>query len=99
MKHTAPKNLAAGRDMPSQKTSVLEAFLANQIPLRRFIPRYMLSMHDIDDVSQEAFLRAYNAERKGPVHQPKAFLFRIVKNLLISEFSRKSRKITDYIED
>ena len=81
------------------RRSVLQAYLDNQVPLRRFIARYMLSMHDIDDVSQEAFLRAYNAERTGPVHQPKAFLFRIVKNLMMSEFSRKSRKVTDYIED
>ena len=81
------------------KRSVLQAFIDDQEPLRRFISRYMMSMHDIDDVSQEAFLRAYNAEKKGPVHQPKAFLFRIAKNLMLSEFSKKSRKLTDYIED
>jgi len=81
------------------RRGVLEAFLANQEPLRRFISRYMLSMHDIDDVSQEAFLRAYNAEKKGPIHQPKAFLFRIAKNLMFTEFNKKSHKVTDYIED
>jgi RNA polymerase sigma-70 factor (ECF subfamily) len=82
-----------------KKRGVLNAFIDNQIPLRRFISRYMFSMHDIDDVSQEVFLRAYNAEKKGPVHQPKAFLFRIAKNLMLTEFSKKSRKLTDYIAD
>ena len=59
----------------------------------------MFSVNDIDDVSQETFLRAYNAEKKGPIHQPKAFLFRVAKNLMLSELSKKSRKLTDYIED
>ena len=82
-----------------KKRGVLNAFIDNQIPLRRFISRYMFSMHDIDDVSQEVFLRAFNAEKKGPVHQPKAFLFRIAKKLMLTEFSKKSRKLTDYIAD
>ncbi len=79
--------------------SILETFMDNQKPLRRFISRYMFSVQDIDDVSQEAFLQAYNAEQKGSIKQPRAFLFRIAKNLMLSEFSKKSRKITDYIED
>ena len=59
----------------------------------------MVSSHEIDDVSQETFLRAYKAEQKKIIEEPKAFLFRIAKNLMLSELSKKSRKVTDYIED
>ena len=59
----------------------------------------MVSAHEIDDVSQEAFLRAYKAEQKTPIDQPKAFLFRVAKNMMLSEFSNKSRKMIDYVED
>ena len=54
---------------------------------------------DIEDIAQEAFLRAYAAERSRPIEQPKSFLFRIAKHVALSQLSRKARQITDYIED
>lgn len=79
--------------------SILAEFNNSQLSLRNFISRYVISPQDIDDVSQETFLRAYKAEKDKEIEYPKAFLFRIAKNLMLSEFSRKARKITDYIED
>jgi RNA polymerase sigma-70 factor (ECF subfamily) len=79
--------------------SILTEFKNSQLALRSFISRYVISPQDIDDVSQETFLRAYKAEKEKEIEHPKAFLFRIAKNLMLSEFSRMARKITDYIED
>jgi RNA polymerase sigma factor (sigma-70 family) len=79
--------------------TILTEFKNSQLSLRSFISRYVISPQDIDDVSQETFLRAYKAEKDKEIEHPKAFLFRIAKNLMLSEFSRKARKITDYIED
>ncbi|MFT5674840.1 MAG: RNA polymerase sigma factor (sigma-70 family) [Paraglaciecola sp.] len=79
--------------------SILAEFKHSQLLLRHFISRYMISSHDIEDVSQETFLRAFKAEQQKKIDFPKAFLFRIAKNIIMSEFSRKTRKITDYIED
>lgn len=44
-------------------------------------------------------MRAYSAERDQPVRSPKAFLFRIARNVALNELARKSRLLTDYIED
>tara|TARA_R110000868_G_scaffold398146_1_gene671146 strand:- start:686 stop:1264 length:579 start_codon:yes stop_codon:yes gene_type:complete len=79
--------------------AILTEFKKSQLSLRSFISRYVISPQDIDDVSQETFLRAYKAEKENEIEHPKAFLFRIAKNLMLSEFSRKARKVTDYIED
>ncbi len=79
--------------------AILTEFKKSQLSLRSFISRYVISPQDIDDVSQETFLRAYKAEQEKKIEHPKAFLFRIAKNLMLSEFSSKARKITDYIED
>ena len=79
--------------------AILAEFKNSQLSLRSFISRYVISPQDIDDVSQETFLRAYKAEKEKEIEHPKAFLFQIAKNLMLSEFSRKARKITDYIED
>jgi RNA polymerase sigma factor (sigma-70 family) len=67
--------------------------------LKRFIGRFMRSPSDIEDIAQEAFLRAYTVERSRPIEQPKSFLFRIAKHLALSQLTRKSRQITEYIED
>ena len=82
-----------------QGKNVLAAFQKHQLALKRFISRYLHQAQDIEDVSQEAFLRAYKAEKTTDVLQPKSFLFRIAKNVAISELRSKSRQITDYIED
>lgn len=81
------------------RTGILAQFNTSQLSLRNFISRYVISSHDIEDVTQETFLRAYKAEKEKEIEHPKAFLFRIAKNLVLSEFSRKANKVTDYIED
>ena len=78
---------------------VLTTFLANQVSLRSFISRFMVSAHEIEDVSQETFLRAYKAEQHTPIEQPKAYLFRVAKNILLNEFNNKARKVTDYVDN
>lgn len=79
--------------------SVLSSFLKHQSALRGYISRFVKRNQDIDDVAQEAFLRAYKAEQKRIIDQPKSFLFRIAHNVAISELTKKSSQIIDYIED
>lgn len=76
------------------------AYLAHLSALKRFISRFMSRPQDIEDVAQEAYLRAFDAENAGEdVRSPKAFLFRIAKNIALNELALKSRLLTDYIED
>lgn len=75
-------------------------FLEHATFLKRFLAKFLSSEQDIEDVAQEAFLKAYSAEQdKGSIEQPKAFLFSIAKNLALNELTRKSRQMTDYLED
>jgi RNA polymerase sigma-70 factor (ECF subfamily) len=59
----------------------------------------MRSTADIEDIAQEAFLRAYAVECNRTIEQPKSFLFRIAKHVALSQLNRKARQITDYLED
>src|ERR1700735_2404724 len=81
------------------RTAVFEAFVRHQIPLRRFIARLMCNASDVDDIAQEAFLRAFSVEQDRPIEQPKSFLFRIAKHIALTQLTQKSRRITDCIED
>lgn len=79
--------------------SVSETFVENSLFLKRFLARYFANAQDIEDVAQEAYLRAFAAEQKKHIEQPKAFLFRIARNVALNELTRKSRQITDFIEE
>jgi len=87
------------KDKPTKPTPVLQAFQKHQGALRRFISRFVQRTQDIDDVAQEAFMRAYRAEKGRPIEQPKSFLFRIAHNVAITELTKKSHQIIDYIAD
>jgi RNA polymerase sigma factor (sigma-70 family) len=76
------------------------AFIEHHSSLKRFIAKFFSRPQDIEDIAQEAYLRAFDAEKAGEnLRSPKAFLFRIAKNVALNELARKSRLLTDYIED
>ncbi len=78
---------------------VTAAFLECSAFLKKFLASLLPIHQDIEDVAQEAYLRAYVAEQRESIEQPKAFLFRVAKNLALTRLSRKSQQITDYIEE
>lgn len=86
--------------MPSSSPSpVSAAYLENSGFLRKFLSRFLSDRHEVEDVAQEAFLRAFVAEQQKEIEQPKAFLFRIAKNVALTRLTKKSAQITDYIEE
>ena len=81
-------------------SSVSAAFLEHSPVLKKFLARFFSSQQDIEDVAQEAYLRAYVAEQKKQgIEHPRAFLFRVARNVAMTELTKKSRQITDYLAD
>ena len=95
------------QNKPSTKISgisglslISSTFISQATFLKKLISRYLEREQDIEDVVQEAYLKAYIAEQqKGEIEHPRAFLFSIAKNLAINELNRKSRQMTTYIEE
>jgi RNA polymerase sigma-70 factor (ECF subfamily) len=66
-----------------------------RVPLLRYLFRFPLSLHDSEDVIQEAFLLLFEQLRRGSsVQSPRGWLFRAVHNLAIKRRLR-SRKDLD----
>ena len=82
-----------------RETAVSNAFFAHQTALRAFVSKMVSTPADVDDVTQEAFLRAFNAEKAKAIEQPKSFLFTIARNIVLSNITRKSSKLTDHVAD
>ena len=101
------EGLEAADDVPvspvrrGDLSAISSAFIENNILLKKFLTRFLFRKQDIEDVVQEAYLRAFNAERKAAVEidQPKAYLFRVARNIALNELKRKSRHITDFLEE
>ncbi|MFC7292779.1 RNA polymerase sigma factor [Hirschia litorea] len=80
-------------------TPLLKAYIENKDSLQRFLRRYLSRTQDIEDVSQEAFLRTFMANRSKKINAPRAFLFQTAKNLALNELVKKSNTTTDNVED
>ena len=74
-------------------------FLENSIFLKKYLRRFLYREQDIEDVVQETYLKACNVDSSKDINHPKAYLFRIAKNLALDELDRRSRQRTDFIEE
>lgn len=81
------------------RSAVSAAFIEHESFLKRFLKRFLSLPQDIEDVVQETYLKARSAEQGQVINSPKSFLFRIARNEALKELRKKSRHITDYIED
>jgi RNA polymerase sigma factor (sigma-70 family) len=77
--------------VPSAPNAVAEWFQEWRRPLRRFLAsRRSIPTADLDDVSQEVFLRLLRSERADLVEHPQAYLFRIACNVA-AEWNARAR--------
>jgi RNA polymerase sigma factor (sigma-70 family) len=79
--------------------TILEAYLENEAALKRFLRRFVKSREGADDLAQEAFLRAFAAESDRAIVSPKAFLFKVARNLAINELAKQSNVTTEPLGD
>jgi RNA polymerase sigma-70 factor (ECF subfamily) len=79
--------------------TILEAYLENETALKRFLRRFIKSREGADDLAQEAFLRAFAAESGQVIASPKAFLFKVARNLALNELARLSSATMEPLGD
>lgn len=83
----------------AERSAVSEAFVENAKFLRRYVRQFVRSYQEAEDVAQEAFIRAFVAEKKTHIEQPKAFLFQVARNVALTELKKKSRQIYQCIDE
>ena len=79
--------------------SILTVFKRYRSSLKYFISGYVINPQDVDDVCQETFLRTYKSSIENEVQKPKSFMFRVAKNLIVSDLRRASTQLNEYVED
>lgn len=89
----------SNKSKQSPRSSITRTFLDNNFFLKRFLGSILKHDQDVEDLAQEAYLKAFDAEQHQLIEHPRAFLFSIAKNLALNELSRKSKQITRLIEE
>ena len=79
----------------AERETVSDTFLEHETFLKKFIKRFFSNMQDVEDVVQEAYLRAYVAEQKTEISQHKSFLFSKMTYAEISQFFVRPHKLLD----
>ncbi|MBR9728990.1 RNA polymerase sigma factor [Shewanella intestini] len=87
------------QDSRKKLSVVTRAFIENSTFIKHFLRRFLHSQQDIEDVAQQAYLKAYCAEQVKAIEHPKSYLFTIAKNIAVNELTKKSNKITEYLEE
>lgn len=80
-------------------SGVLESFLRHEKALKKYLTRFFSRRQDIDDIAQEAFIKAFATELRADIRHPKGLLFRAAKHAALSELAKKAHTTTDYLED
>ncbi|MCZ8130825.1 MAG: sigma-70 family RNA polymerase sigma factor [Steroidobacteraceae bacterium] len=74
-----------------EPTGIPSAFVADRFaalharfrrPLQRFFASYRLNSHDVDDLTQEVFLRLAGTSCPAELQRPDAFVFTLARNLV-----------------
>jgi len=74
-------------------------FQENESIIKRFLRRFARHQQEIEDICQETILRALEAERSREIHEPRAFLFGVARNVARKELDKRSRQLVDFLEE
>ena len=78
---------------------LLAAYEQHLSALKRYVMRILHAENDVEDIVQEAFIRAYKTEATGDIRQPKSYLFRVAKHVALNQVRQKVSRPTDFIEE
>lgn len=83
----------------SKRNAFFRSVIRYEKELRAYFLRRMSSRADAEDLTQEVILRALSAAERHEIEQPRAFLYGVARNVLLSEVTKRSQSIFHYIED
>lgn len=59
----------------------------------------IVPLKEVEDIVQEAYVRACKAERESPITAPRSFLFKTVKNLALDHVKRAETRLSDRLDE
>jgi RNA polymerase sigma-70 factor (ECF subfamily) len=73
-------------------SEIFKAFQRQEQVIRRIVAKYRPNPADIEELTQETFVKGFAAELDNEIHDPERLLFRIAKNLAINAATKKAAR-------
>ena len=86
-------------EMAPAKDSIGSVFQHNVKALKGYLKRFFGNSHDVDDLLQDVYLRVAEAEKKEEIIAPKAFIYKVARNVALNEKSRAHNKLNESMDD
>lgn len=78
---------------------IFAAFRKQEQAIRRIVAKYRSNPDDVEELTQETFLKGFAAELETEIHEPEHLLLKIAKNLALQAAQKKAVNMMDSIED
>lgn len=78
---------------------IYKAFQKQEGAIRRIVRRYRANPADVEELTQETFLKGFAAELETEIRRPEHLLLRIAKNLALQAAQKKSVVMGQSFED
>jgi len=85
--------------MPEKSAGLLTTFLSNQGLIAKVLRQYRIDSVDMEDMIQETFVRALEAEKRTTIEQPKNFLAGIARNVARRELELRARYTNELVDE
>ncbi len=92
-------NTKKDKNRKGRNTWFADNVLGHGPALHRYLLKLSKSEADARDIEQEAYLRIYEAEKKGKIDYPRAFLFRIAYNLFVQNYRKSKNSPIEAVAD
>lgn len=76
-------------------SDIYSMYTRHRFALLRLAKKYMVPGSDPEDVVQESLVRAFSAETKREILNPKAFLFQVTRNTALAELRNKKNSLIE----
>jgi RNA polymerase sigma-70 factor (ECF subfamily) len=75
----------------NKKRPIIKTLLDSKSALTRYIATFFIVHEDVEDTIQEAFEKVLIAEKTTEIQSPKAYLFRIARNIALNKKKRQQQ--------
>lgn len=80
--------------------SLGHVFVDIRSSLMTFVSKYFKNQNAaVEDVVQETYVRALEAQKRTDIQNPKAYLYRTSRNLALKELEKSMNRLTDHVVD
>lgn len=84
----------------TSSSPISDVFIDIRSSLIRYVSHFFKNQQaSVEDVVQESYIRALEAQKRSNIQNPQAYLYRTSKNLALKTLQKSMNRLTDHVEE